>query len=233
MSLLEVEQKFQLTDSGDLESRLNNLGFVPKDTSMFVDWYFDTEKNYLSTQDCWLRFREKGGKGRWELKRGRGHTSSTVYEESEGEEAISIALSLAPETAKSDFGNNEFDGFEAPKLPIDESHGLFPFCRLETTRSSWIVDPKVDGNIYAGLGVDLDATNTGHSVGEVETVVETDGEVLEAKARVEALIAKLTENSGSDEGPAVGKIEHFLMNYRPEHYDACVKSGVMQEKRQN
>ena len=232
MSLLEVEEKFQLlSDSGDLESRLKNLGFVEKGTFKFVDWYYDTEKNTLTVQDCWLRFREKSGKGSWELKLGRGgQTSSTVYEEFIGEDAISTALSYTSETAQAEY-SNDFEGFEVPKLPVSEEHGLLPFCRVETTRSSWMVDPNVDGVIYSGLGVDLDVTNTGHAVGEVEILVETEEEVSEAKARVKALISKLTENSGSDDGPALGKIEHYLMNYRPEHYDQCVKAGVIDEKR--
>jgi adenylate cyclase class IV len=233
---LEVEQKFQLTESGDLELRLRDLGFLPKGTVTFVDWYFDTADHYLTTRDCWLRFREKEGKGRWELKRGRGqNSSSTVYQESEGEEAVSIALSIVPETTSKSISleDKEFDGFEAPKIPVDAIHGLVPFCRLETRRSSWKVDPDDTKNDLSGLAVDLDTTNTGHAVGEVETVVSNDSEVLQAKERVQDLITKLTGTTGSGEGSAVGKLEHFLMNQRPEHFEACVNSGVIQKKTKN
>jgi adenylate cyclase class IV len=236
MLSLEVEQKFQVIDSGGLEPKLRDLGFVPKGTVTFVDWYFDTDDNYLTTRDVWFRFREKGLKGVWQLKRGRGqNTASTVYEETEGENAISIVLSLTPKSAaqKISVRSEDFDGFHAPKLPLDASHGLFPFCRLETTRSSWVIDMKNTPSVYNGLEVDLDSTNTGHTVGEVETVVNTDEEIPKAKERVEALIAKLTQNAGSQEGPATGKLEQFLINNRPEHYDACVKSGVIKDKSKN
>jgi adenylate cyclase class IV len=233
---LEVEQKFQLLDSGCLEPKLRDLGFVPKGTVTFVDWYFDTDDNYFTTRDVWFRFREKGSKGEWQLKRGRGqNAASTVYEETEGENAISIVLSLTPKSAaqKISVRSEDFDGFHAPKLPLDASHGLFPFCRLETTRSSWAIDTTNTESIYDGLIVDLDSTNTGHTVGEVETVVDTHEEIPMAKERVEALISKLTQNSGPQEGPATGKLEQFLINNRPEHYDACVKSGVIKDKSKN
>jgi adenylate cyclase class IV len=241
LSSLEVEQKFQVIDydSSGLEPKLRDLGFVPKGTVTFVDWYFDRDDNYLTTRDVWFRFREnKGLKGVWQLKRGRGqNTDSTVYEETEGEEAISIVLSLTPKNItqqKISFRSEDLDGFHAPKLPLEASHGLFPFCRLETTRSSWVIDMKNTASVYNGLVVDLDSTNTGHTVGEVETVVNTDEEIPKAKERVEALIAKLTQNNaGSQQGPATGKLEHFLINNRPEHYDACVKSGVIKDKGKN
>lgn len=233
MSQLEVEEKFQLSASVDVEAKLKALQFVPKDTITFVDWYYDTNDNYLTTHDCWLRFREKGGKGQWQLKRGKGHTSSTVYEETEGDDAVSLALSMMPDTSTSDARReplkNEFEGFEAPELPINEPNILAPFCRLETKRSSWIVDPTNECTVYEGMEVDLDSTNTGHTVGEVETIVHDDLNVPDAKARVKALIHELTEKSEDGSGVAIGKLEHFLMTYRPDHYDQCVKCGVLQK----
>jgi hypothetical protein len=42
--------------------------------------------------------------------------------------------------------------------------------------------------------VDLDATNTGYGVGEVETVVEDASDIAEAKERVQSLISRITRN---------------------------------------
>lgn len=42
--------------------------------------------------------------------------------------------------------------------------------------------------------MDLDATNTGYGVGEVETVVEDASDIAEAKERVQSLISRITRN---------------------------------------
>ena len=225
---LEVEQKFALTDSGDLEARLSGLGFKPDGKKTFVDWYFDTEDVRLTTQDCWFRFRDMGGNGEWQLKRGCGENSaSTVYNETEGDVAVSNALSLLEGNTRDEPSTKSeiFDGYSIPKIPGGENCGLLPFCRLETTRSSWSA-----GGEYENLVVDLDATNTGYGVGEVETVVGDAADIAEAKERVQSLISRITENISSDDEPAVGKLEHYLINNRPEHYQACIESGVIKTK---
>lgn len=231
MSSLEVEQKFQLSNAEDLEGKLKSLGFVPKGTAFIVDWYFDREDNFLSIRDCWLRLRQKSGKERWELKIGRGDQGTTVYEEIEGDQACAVAASVLAEggsVATEDRNlSKTFDGFLIPHLPIEEPHGLRPFCRLETKRSSWVAESN--DSTYSGLIVDLDSTNTGHTVGEVETVCRNESEVAVGKQRVEKLIAELTGNTKSDGRAAIGKLEHFLLNNRPDHYAACVASGVLQD----
>jgi adenylate cyclase class IV len=230
MPSLEVEQKFQLSKPEDLEAKLKSLGFLPKGTAFIVDWYFDTEANNLSVKDCWLRFREKSGNAQWELKMGRGDQGTTVYEEIEGEQACTVACSVLSEVnyvSKDRTQRRTFEGFLIPQLPIKDSHGLHPFCRLETKRSSWFMDSSESP--FSGLVVDLDTTNTGHTVGEVETLCKDESEVAAGKQLVESLIAELTGNNGRDSQPAIGKLENFLLNNRPEHYAACVASGVLQD----
>ena len=229
---LEVEQKFQLSDAAGLESKLKSLGFQPTGNITFVDWYFDNDENYLSTRDCWLRCRQKSGASQWELKRGRGHSGTTVYEEIEGDDACFEAVSVLKKGGYKIMGHDHerraeiFDGFPVPKLPIQSPHGLRPFCRLETTRSSWTVESSESQ--YVGLAVDLDATNTGHTVGEVETLCD-ESEVELGKQRVQSLIEKLIVKQHASQQTAIGKLEHFLMNNRPDHYAACVASGVIQK----
>lgn len=231
-SQLEIEEKFQLSDSQDLETKLKELGFAPTSETKFVDWYFDSEPIHLTLQDCWLRYRELAGQqGNWELKRGRGqNTSSTVYEEILGHEAISIATSMIPDplkTASNQQRKDEFDGFDIPTF--DGNTFLYPFCRIETRRSSWQVYPNKVENTFSGLTVDLDATDTGHSVGEVEIVVEEESQVESARGRVQELVAELTKGEARD-GLAIGKLEHYLISKRPEHYKACVEIGVIKDK---
>ncbi|CAJ1908609.1 unnamed protein product [Cylindrotheca closterium] len=231
----EVEEKFQLSEASKVESRLKELGFVPKKQAEFVDWYFDTEKNELSLQDCWLRFRGTSNvDGDWELKKAHGEsTSTTVYEEIAGEEAISATKTILVERGcnigeqRADDDNN----FEAPPLPNFASDlPLRAFCRLETKRSSWQLDKEWSTQTHAGLSVDLDVTNTGYSVGEVEMVVDDKDKIKDANKRVQLLIAELTKGSAPCEGPATGKLEQFLMIHRPNHYEDCLEAGVIKRR---
>jgi len=244
--VVEVEQKFQLSQANgdvDLETKLKTLGFVSKETITFVDWYFDVDEIYLSINDYWLRYREKlpSKSGIWQIKIGRGHScdagATTVYEEIEGDEACAVAVSFLEKGGFQAAINDEhvildttYDDFIIPSLPdsISEawSYGLRPFCRLETQRSSWRID-DVD-NPYFGLSVDLDSTNTGHTVGEVESLCH-HSEVEIAKARVHDLISTLCGSTQSDSDAPLGKLEHFLLSNRPWHYDLCVQSGVLQK----
>jgi hypothetical protein len=232
MSFFEVEQKFRLTsNTTDLEEKLEKLGFFPRGTITFVDWYFDTQDVTLSIRDCWLRFREEqGSRGVWQLKEGRGDAdTTTVYHEVEGQEAVTKALSLLPKNdSNQSVESTIYEGFTAPKLPGGDYRGLSPFCRLETRRSSWIT--KSEKGTHSGLVVDLDATNTDFSVGEVEAVAADDASVAHAKKRVQSLIAELTGATSFGDGPAIGKLEHYLINHRSEHYNACLQSGSMKEK---
>lgn len=232
---VEVEQKFQLNETCDLDAKLISLGFVPKGTVRFVDWYFDTPSNDLSTNDLWLRYRDKGGNGQWELKVRKdssvGTDSTTVYDEIEGDQACTTATDILATKgigAKEEETESTFDGFSIPKLP-PRTAGFSPFCRLETTRSSWVV-ASADSE-YSGMQVDLDSTNTGHTVGEVETICsDSEIEIEKGKERVQQLVSILMEAETDSQGPAVGKLEHFLMTHRPEHYKACVASGVIKDK---
>lgn len=231
---IEVEQKFQLSETSNLESKLTSLGFVSKGTSNIVDWYFDNDENYLSTRDVWLRYREKAGDcGQWEIKEGRGDQGTTVYEEIQGDQACLLAISLLKEGGFSPLegGINRlpetFEGFPVPTMPNVESFELRPFCRLETKRSSWWTD-SLDSP-YVGLSVDLDATNTGHTVGEVETICD-ESEIEIGKQKVQRLISALIGKEVCDIQPAIGKLEHYLLKNRPEHYAACVATGVLQNQ---
>ena len=284
---LEVEEKFVIGNNAkQLQSRLMELGFVSKgEDTVFVDWYYDNQDCTLSTQDCWIRYREliadekeegnNSRKGQWQTKLSRhppsgssmtengaapSQSMATVYEETGGEEAVRVALSVlsssSPEKFRIDQSRGQkfsktkkIDGYPIPLLPIEENndnnsdYGLEPFCRLETTRSSWILPPN-DSNSnkhkYYGLHVDLNITNTGHNVGEVETVVSQDHEIDIAKRRIQKLVLELTkskddendkdEETSTKQAVAIGKLEHYLIHNRPEHYAKCVEAGTIKAR---
>jgi thiamine-triphosphatase len=279
----EIEQKFQLLSSGRdnqaIEERLRQLNFENKGTIRFVDWYFDSEDVALSTRDYWLRFRETENRrheGTWQLKKGTSggqnsaSSSTTVYIEIEGKDAISTALAELTHctTSSSYVAEPIMDGsigdFNTPEFPEDGAKELLaPFCRIVTTRSSWALKGvtnddtiayninKADADLHldpslVGLTVDLDCTDTGFAVGEVEAVVESESDIPQAKLRIQFLVDKLKTARGSLEevnssnnngcigdGPAIGKLEHYLMIHRPDHYKACIQSGSIVGKNNN
>lgn len=227
---LEVEQKFALQNGGShVEKRLKELGFSKKGEIDMVDWYFDTpEPDWtLTTRDCWLRCREAGQSSTWQLKRGRRHDGgATVYEELEDEEAVEATISLLSNTKLTDEVLSEYEGYPVPQLL--RVTGLVPFARIETHRSSWTFPGESES--YNDLTVDLDGTQYGHMVGEVEAVVYSDSEVSSAKGRIKSLIQEIVPEEDTSSQVPVGKLEHYLIRHRPEHYKACVEGGSIQER---
>ena len=227
---LEVEQKFALNDGGsNVQRRLTELGFTKKGEIDMVDWYFDTpEPNWvLTTQDCWLRCRQTDQGSKWELKRGRRHQGgATVYEELEGEEAIEASISMLPKMDSTMVVPDEYEGYAVPKLPW--SAELLPFARIETHRSSWTFSGESE--LYSGLVVDLDGTQYGYMVGEVEAVVYNESDIPMAQERISSLVRIISPKPGKCQ-ESVGKLEHYLIRCRPEHYKACVESGSIQNRK--
>jgi thiamine-triphosphatase len=217
--MLEVEQKFAIADQVAIREKLQQMGMKPIKERQIIDWYFDLDPPVLSPRDLWLRYREvKGQQGRWELKKGRKHAGGvTVYEEVEGEKAFYETVSMIP-NASGMLSNHpsvtEFEGHFVPKLP-DPSCGLVPFCRLDTTRSTW-----AHGRDPSGIIVDLDISNYGYMVGEAELVVSRDDQIADAKRRIQLFLKEL--NVSFDTGlPTLGKLEYYLAKYRPEHFKMC------------
>lgn len=184
--------------------------------------------------------------------------SLTVYEEFAGDEAIELAMSIIQKNALSiDEENNEnnnpknknndprndkdgvdefMDGYKIPKLPRANTNfncELVPFARIKTTRSSWKMQVKSDDGDNE-LTVDIDATDFGHMVGEVEELVNREEDVSASKERVKEITSiisgKGSNNEEDDDSPALGKLELYLIRNRKDHFDACVKSGSMKGK---
>ena len=207
-----------------------------------MDWYFDSPDLQLCTKDCWLRFRHPTNaphKGSWQLKRGKtingsdftgSSGSSTVYEELEGDDALDLAESMLKERIfqeKISEGSEKcekLNGFLVPDLSRLREYRMEPIARIETIRSSWASSILNSDPVYQGITIDLDGTDYGYTVGEVEIVVQTNDEVEEARGRVKLVIEEICDNNSSR---ALGKLETYLIENRPEVYEACVKAGSM------
>eukprot|EP00568_Trieres_chinensis_P005413 CAMPEP_0183309578 /NCGR_PEP_ID=MMETSP0160_2-20130417/25427_1 /TAXON_ID=2839 ORGANISM="Odontella Sinensis, Strain Grunow 1884" /NCGR_SAMPLE_ID=MMETSP0160_2 /ASSEMBLY_ACC=CAM_ASM_000250 /LENGTH=262 /DNA_ID=CAMNT_0025473631 /DNA_START=173 /DNA_END=961 /DNA_ORIENTATION=- len=245
---IEVEQKFVLANSGDvssIEQKLVSLGFKRNGPEVtFTDWYFDLPAPVwaLTLRDCWLRYREYTSgdqtSGVWQLKRGKNKEKSraTVYEEIEGSNAITVALSMlgAEENIESstatgsaaDDSNTEDDTFEFGEIPsLPSGCSLVPFARFETTRSGWTCS-RGDESTFQGLSVDLDGTDFGFMVGEVEALVQHENDIPGAQKQIEDLTKIIISPCDIDK-PAIGKLETYLIQRRPDHFEALVEAGLM------
>ena len=228
-SIIEIEEKFILGDIESLKSRLGDLGFRPDKTVEMTDWYFDLPSQSLLRNDCWLRFREANGKGEWQLKIGKHgrEGSSTVYEEVEGTDAVEMACDLggASQTTEDAIPTEmSFEGYDVPDFPISGAE-FSAFARIYTQRETW-------KNPLEKAVVDLDATDFGYGIGEVEIVVNHESEIEKARERIGQLILTLRGTKEEDEGgtppQAKGKLEYFLEENCPALYELCLQIGVLQ-----
>jgi thiamine-triphosphatase len=226
-SSIEVEQKFSLNDRNteDVESRLKDLGFAPSDSIEMTDWYFDVPSYDVLRKDCWLRYRAMKSQGQWQLKKGQSdHVgSSTVYEEVEGMDAVKMACDLVSSSLE-DKPSFSYEGYTVPNFPVSGT-SFFPFARIFTLRTTWKNTDKED---QAFLSVDLDTTDFGYAVGEVEVVVEDKTDIDSARLRIRSLIESLRDaNEDEDPQQVTGKLEYYLQRNRPTLYGICLDSGVI------
>lgn len=200
---IEVEQKFALVSLegvNQIEEKLKLLGFeCVGPAQRFKDSYVDVcgPPWCLTVQNYWLRYREylnEAGetiKGVLQLKfRPRSiqtQEKQSVYKEVEGCDAIDLALSLVNTFRR----QNSATGAIVSAVAVNNDHfgqysqvigntGLKTFASFETTRSSWkrnTAGSESSSGVDIAcndLRVDLDATDFGHMVGEVEAIVNNE-----------------------------------------------------------
>ncbi|KAH6943792.1 hypothetical protein HPB50_027357 [Hyalomma asiaticum] len=216
----EVERKFKVP--AEIEQRLDALGarFVSRKT--FVDTYYDTEDGSLCLRDHWLRLRSGESNTSWELKyRRKGDTScgsATAYREERGDHRIMTTLGeVLPRQLTRDVSR-------VSDLVANGTLGELAVIR--TDRKTF----RAPGNAV----VDIDETDWGYSVGEVEVVLAESGEGLDqpgAIDRATAEIAELCVHLGIDEkgSPPEGKVENYLRIRRPELYRRLVECTIFPE----
>ena len=213
---------------------------------------------HFSLRDVWIRYRERkigidggwGWRGAWQVKRGirtkddsgqqgREGDGITVYEELQGRDAKALILDLLSESAgmegldaalgkvlsptRSSLPDSQYDGYDVPYLAGAEC--LLPFARLLTKRTRY--ETTNDG-IFGNLKVDIDRTDVGYMVGEVEAVFENFSDeqsyVELAKEKISKLVDLLScDNEGNDS--TMSKLEYYMIKNQRGHYDACVKSS--------
>ncbi|XP_070574200.1 thiamine-triphosphatase-like isoform X2 [Ptychodera flava] len=196
-SVIEVERKFTITE--DSERKLQEVGASCLQQKSFEDSYYDTDTYELTLKDHWLRQRE----GQWELKsppEQRDTESKTAqYAESIATDEILqklTAILKTNSTASDHYGEN-------PDQLADfvKKHNLKAFAVFKTNRRSY----RLDG----GFQVDLDETDFGYRVGEIELVVGHDGDVAAALQKIDRLAEKLDFYNIEAAVPGNFSAEHF------------------------
>eukprot|EP01064_Diplonema_japonicum_P002880 TRINITY_DN1186_c0_g2_i1.p1 TRINITY_DN1186_c0_g2~~TRINITY_DN1186_c0_g2_i1.p1 ORF type:complete len:239 (+),score=52.48 TRINITY_DN1186_c0_g2_i1:43-759(+) len=193
---IEVERKV-LVDGG-LRARIRKQGGVHKGTKRMVDTYYDKLDRGLCYRDAWLRSRSVDGRSCWEFKVGPGlnhvgHTAAS-YREYSGHE---VPGGLA----------EYFEGVKIKEVTDLTASGLITvLVRVAATRDTY--------RMPCGLTVDIDCTDEGHVVAEIEALVCTEEEVPSARKKIDALCSLLEISPSAP--PAPGKMETALHNQCPD-----------------
>ncbi|XP_059129606.1 thiamine-triphosphatase isoform X2 [Peromyscus eremicus] len=209
--LIEVERKF--VPGPDTEERLQELGGILEHRVTFRDTYYDTSELSLMRSDHWLRQREGSG---WELKCPGGAAISgphNEYVELTSESAIVAQLFEL-------LGAGEPEAAGVPDVlgPLK----LQEVASFITTRSSWKLALSGAHEQEPLLRVDLDSTDFGYAVGEVEAMVREKAEVGAALEKILSFSSMLGVPA-QEKAPA--KLMVYLQLFRPLDYQRLLEAN--------
>ncbi|XP_063769671.1 thiamine-triphosphatase [Pseudophryne corroboree] len=204
---IEVEQKF--VPGPEIEDSLHALGAELLEEVTFQDSYYDSTDLRLTLCDMWLRRRGD----RWELKLPPERDARNV----KGSSTQYLELSNDAEIIRR---VSEELGVQRP-LSI-EALGLNNFASFVTHRRRFQL-PHVEGSSTKAV-VDLDETDFGFAVGEVEVLVNRQEEVQDALKKVEEVCKQLGVPKGS---PVQGKVSTFLQRNNTEHYKQLLEANII------
>ncbi|XP_003502120.1 thiamine-triphosphatase isoform X1 [Cricetulus griseus] len=213
--LIEVERKF--VPGPDMEERLQELGGTLERRVTFRDTYYDTSELSLMRSDHWLRQRQGSG---WELKcPGVAGISGphNEYVELTSESAIVAELFELLEAEEP-----EIAGVAAVLGPLK----LQEVASFITTRSSWKLALSEAHEQEPLLRVDLDSTDFGYAVGEVEVMVREKAEVPAALEKIFSF-SRMLGVPAQEKAPA--KLLVYLQRFRPLDYQRLLEANSSSE----
>ena len=173
--MLEVEKKFKIP--ADFTRVLREQGWKYLKEIQLKDTYFDTEGYELVRNDHWLR--QRGTK--WQLKCPTIEKASTSvridsYEEIEEEKNIFERLAIVLKVAQSTLS--------AKTTNVVHVFGLKPIAEFESNRTKYRL---------GSFTIDLDKTNFGYELGEIEVMCENKDQMPDATAKIFDMAGKLGE----------------------------------------
>jgi len=198
--MIEVEKKFILSEQ-DKKQLTNDPEFLSE--RVFSDIYYDTEKFLLTSQDKWLRSRDRVFELKLPLHNGVERLADQ-YDELEDEQKIRRALNLLPNKNLAD------DLIKA---------GYFPFCTCKTTRRKY-----KKGLFIIDLDI-VDFQDFTYNIAEIELLVSDKSEIESA---IE-MIMDFAKSQNLTITPARGKIIEYLKRAKPNHYQTLVKKKVVKD----
>lgn len=194
--MIEVEIKVPISEN-NVALLIDGANFIGEKKQR--DKYYDSKEYDLTTKSIWLRERND----RFELKYPIEifeQGLSNRYKEYESDEEIKEVLGL----------ETELEIREA----IDRA-GYKPFSDYITTRKSYKKDH---------FRIDVDETNFGYSLCEVECMVESEDDILNAEENIKKFIS----DRGIDPTKlAIGKLVMYLKKNKPEHFKKLVDCKVL------
>ncbi|XP_002741489.1 thiamine-triphosphatase-like isoform X2 [Saccoglossus kowalevskii] len=185
--VLELERKFSINENS--ERKLQEVGASCLREKSFEDSYYDSVDYQLTLSDYWLRKRE----GNWELKsppeKRKPESDVAQYIETTNAGEIVQYLSAILKTDPTHAGDN------ADQIAkFVEKTGLQPFAVFRTNRKTYTME--------GGFQIDLDETDFGYKVGEIELIVHQNEDVAAALEKIDTLAEKLEFTNLEAEIPA-------------------------------
>lgn len=195
--MIEIEKKFILTETQE-KKLLEGAKFLGE--KKFTDTYYDDAGFSLTTKDVWLRARE----GRFELKVPMNTAIEERvidrYRELETDKEIATQLKLPEDRTLAD---------------TLRAAGYAPFCTIATTRKKYKKD---------SYNIDLDATDFGYHVAEIEYMVNEESEIEAATQKI-VEYGKAHGLSGDD--IIRGKVAEYLRRNDPAHFQTLIDAKVI------
>ncbi|KAL8589947.1 hypothetical protein ACOMHN_024034 [Nucella lapillus] len=194
---IEVERKFTLT--GNTEEQLKSLGARLHKEKSFTDVYYDNDEFSIIVSDCWLRRRNDSWEAKVPLtpqKAGAIFSPASQYKEISNEREISRWL-------VDHLGMDRWMRGDPVDLLV-QAAGLAEFAKFNTTRRSYTLPSCM---------VDLDLTDNGFQVGEIDVMAASPEELPQALQTISNVAAQLGVKAES-QCPDHTVLDLVLLNLR-------------------
>ena len=219
---IEIEVKFPYTERE--EKRIKAICEYKGEKKM-KDVYYEDDRNYkMTTQDIWFRQRNDA----WECKidlnlwnKIRCGDSSKArdndahgfdnYKELDGEKEITDFF------LKCGWIENNRKHDENFRTFLMRNH-ITPFGEIYSARSKYS---------FKELNIDLDSTNFGFNIGEIEIMVENEEQIENAQQKIKEFSTLV---SVQFQTRINGKVVEYIRRNRPSHYNALITSGLFDRK---
>ena len=209
--MFEVEKKFKIP--ADFTRVLLEQGWKYLKEVHLIDVYFDTENYQLTRSDYWLRKRGTKWQFKCPTQQQKDPNSVTIdrYEELEDEkticERLAFVLNAESRAESSSIIDKSIDN-------VVEILGLKPIAEFESFRTKYRLDM---------FTIDLDKTNFGYELGEIEIMCEKTSDMEQATGKIFDMAGKLGVDIHND---VTGKVGIYLKLNNRALYDELVAKGI-------